>query len=641
MGHRVGGVPINKILDEQIPAGTTYYENPDFTGSTGTTQTAMSYTYIDDIHSSIAITSGSTTTTYYIHTPITNLNFYSLSNRWDSIAHRLFIQPNINIKGDATNPDEIVFEDGGRVNIVEKTTTNPTTGKPIDITFDKLDNTQWLWEGTAGDAHVAPSSVIPQTNYSIYTCFMDSAPMNLFYGRLTPTITINGGLDAETATTPVSDFDLNNPFEYRDITFVSALTNDTVGVKYYQYTLYNVVGNELDQNIQLIEVDQSEEIYSNDLQWKYRGLVNNEKYNIKLVIVDEYDKVFTDSETFEVNYGVGQSGNLDVSFDCEEGGNKISLMVPLTAISTDYLDKETVTEDNIVNNDYVSIPEGKILNYTNIDKEDFPPLDFLKDSSLLATFRITDTFARSIEAGSEKEVCSFSVTNEGIVDEYTLKISGYQRFYMDNDQLQDAGDILRFKLYKGSTQLTGCFVNGIGYTDYCDYSSLITRNLIIPDNLNYALQSATTNFILTSNITYNSGTPVYYDGGAMQDAELNHFYYLTIDSAEFQRGLYKVDNNKWVLENTKEFLFLEQASQLNTFTMTIPTGLKDGSDNYLWAETDGAATPQTTDWIDTSPAVDNINANILNTTWITLYLIINSSAETHPVIAQLTAKEVI
>lgn len=130
-------------------------------------------------------------------------NLYKVAtNRWDNTAKRLFIQPNINIKPDDTNPNEIVFGDGTRIDIAKQYWTNNDGDYPVkvDITFDQLDNTQWLLttdsEGKNESGQV-PSVVgnktppiIPQTDYKVYTDFMDSMPFNIFYARNTPDLKI-------------------------------------------------------------------------------------------------------------------------------------------------------------------------------------------------------------------------------------------------------------------------------------------------------------------------------------------------------------------------------------------------------------------------------------------------------------------
>lgn len=127
--------------------------------------------------------------------PIVYTSFRVLSNVWsseDSGIKRLFIQPNINILSDDTNPDEIVFENGARIDI--KKQTREINGEIVDITFNKLDNTQWMIEGTwelnhnQGYFGTIPEWPIPQTDYKIYTDFSDTTPYNIFYARKEPNI---------------------------------------------------------------------------------------------------------------------------------------------------------------------------------------------------------------------------------------------------------------------------------------------------------------------------------------------------------------------------------------------------------------------------------------------------------------------
>lgn len=139
--------------------------------------------------------------------PINNSSYFkSITNRWDANpngVHRLFIQPNINIKPDLTNPDEIIFDNGVRVNIPEQYKIN--NDKKIDLTFNKLDNTQWLLEDnteniagtsivTGEFAPVIPVNqsvpVVSQTDYIVYTSFADSMPNNIIYARTAPKITL-------------------------------------------------------------------------------------------------------------------------------------------------------------------------------------------------------------------------------------------------------------------------------------------------------------------------------------------------------------------------------------------------------------------------------------------------------------------
>ena len=76
---------------------------------------------------------------------VDSTNFKVITNCWDNNLKQLFIQPNINIKTDETNPNEIVFDnDGVRLDIVKRESSSVIPRKITDITFNKLDNTQWL-----------------------------------------------------------------------------------------------------------------------------------------------------------------------------------------------------------------------------------------------------------------------------------------------------------------------------------------------------------------------------------------------------------------------------------------------------------------------------------------------------------------
>ncbi len=100
-----------------------------------------------------------------------------------------FIQPNINIKTDETNPPEILFENGARLALVKKTSNTVVPNKITDITFDKLDNTQWVvkYGEKANDIAI---NISPKTKYTVYTDFMDSMPNAVFYARRAPIMTI-------------------------------------------------------------------------------------------------------------------------------------------------------------------------------------------------------------------------------------------------------------------------------------------------------------------------------------------------------------------------------------------------------------------------------------------------------------------
>jgi hypothetical protein len=267
----------------------------------------------------------------------------------------LFIQPNTNIKSDETNPNEIVFANGTRIDIEKQYWKNE--GVEVDITFDKLDNTQWLLttdsEGlnesgktpkvaVDGAANIASTTyttnenefggitydiegtvpILPQTDYKIYTDFMDSMPYNIFYARKTPDLSIFyrdlNRQDEEFRAFDGGAIDLRN-IEFN--TLYNALNGQAV--KYYHYYLYAYK----DYAFQLIA--ESADLYSSDLIWAYRGFSRNTKYKIRIVVVDEYGKEFSHDQAFNVVYNTEKtSAPLKVEFDCDKKAIKITTSFP-------------------------------------------------------------------------------------------------------------------------------------------------------------------------------------------------------------------------------------------------------------------------------------------------------------------------
>ena len=231
-------------------------------------------------------------------TPIEDESFKVITNLWSDDTKQLFIQPNINIKSDETNPNEIVFDDAGqRVDIIKTTSSTIVPGKETDITFEKLDNTQWLLHYMTSVDNIVPP-IIPGSTYTVYTDFMDSAPYSVIYARDTPEITITfKNLNEEENYIQV-DNTTSRP--WRDISFKGTWTQaNRVQVKYYQFNLY-------DRNGDLI--GQSNEIYDSELTWFFRGFQTSDyetvpvQYTIELRIVDELDAEFIVQNSFSIFY---------------------------------------------------------------------------------------------------------------------------------------------------------------------------------------------------------------------------------------------------------------------------------------------------------------------------------------------------
>ena len=180
-------------------------------------------------------------------TGVTNDSFKIMTSYWNGDSdHQLFIQPNINIKSDKNNQDQIVYDNGVRLNINQKISDYDqyVVGKKSDITFNKLDNTQWLLKNNCtidaksnGDVQ---DIIVPQSNYTVFTDFMDSIPNGLFYARTTPTIKIKykDFRELEDENVNFVDIDSSVPAPWRDIAFIGEWSSeDNVEAKYYHYYL--------------------------------------------------------------------------------------------------------------------------------------------------------------------------------------------------------------------------------------------------------------------------------------------------------------------------------------------------------------------------------------------------------------------
>ncbi len=391
--------------------------------------------------------------------PIQNDTYYKvLTNLWNSNTKRLFIQPNINILPDPTNPDEIVFANGARVNIVQNTT--EVDNREIDITFNKLDNTQWLLEGNhltySGD--MGPN-IIAQTDYKVFTDFSDTSPYNLFYARKSPNIVLEFRnawekvlLGQYVNSTTFQDtegniytpsvlylyydvpndryyrYDLNNhvyqqttevwfpiqdnPTAYKDFREAEfrCLWEDSLGnemldpqIKSYQFSLFAYDNNDAMKTL----IAQSEEFYNITPHWTFRGLDgtttsvynrdNPHHYSVQIRIIDEYDKEYIVENGFYIYYVTDSSPMpISVNLNCDEQALDVEINSPAYATSIDSEGLITVySEDLNAAKGQMVIPAGKILNYAKLSTDDID-LTFPSTFSVFTQFQITDAFVSSI-----------------------------------------------------------------------------------------------------------------------------------------------------------------------------------------------------------------------------------------------------
>lgn len=414
--------------------------------------------------------------------------FKVYSNKWSNDTkdeNRIFIQPNINIKLDRTNYNEIVFDDGTRVDIIPNDEENDIDEDDI---FEKLDNTQWILKGDriglveeSGNLYKIDennniNNILPKTNYSIYTDFMDSSPYEIFYARKSPYLNIlftnynnpsnvlgiNEDEEMHYVTVDYRDILFRTPWIYQDG------STPLQGVKYYQYKLYDEDGD---------LIGQSEETYFTDfiddkfvLSWSFRGLETGDFYDfpryytIELVVIDEYGQNFYTNSRFGVYYDIQDDLILlKVNLDCEEKAISVETNTPIYVKSVNDENMLTVDENNI-EDDYLNIPKGKVLNYTTIvsEKEEIP-IVISENMSLLTKFQINGDFIDNIPYGEELEIIKFaskSYLNDGSnnfsIDEYRFTIGSFETFYIDNKtgKYMRNDNQFKFRWYKNNEVLT-------------------------------------------------------------------------------------------------------------------------------------------------------------------------------------------
>lgn len=331
-------------------------------------------------------------------TPITNPNFKIMTSYWNSEAdHQIFVQPNINIKSDALNPPQIVWENGVRLNIIQEISTlgQYVAGKKTDITFNKLDNTQWLLKGNCKIATQSTGDIqqiiVPQTDYTVYTDFMDSVPNAVLYARQAPTLGIKykdyRELDLENI--PYINIDQSVPAPWRDVAFLGMWNSvDNVEIKYYHYYLYSI-DNYNNETL----IAESDDIYDSSLEWNFKGFETNNFYKVRITIHDKYGKAYSEEDTFYIEYAVYSSVvPLANSLICDEQAIKLEVVSPVYVISTDRGSEKTITSNDVYLSSnskyyYADTTSGRVLNYTQVADANNTPIQIPEIFSFFTRFR--------------------------------------------------------------------------------------------------------------------------------------------------------------------------------------------------------------------------------------------------------------
>ena len=422
--------------------------------------------------------------------------FKVVNNRWDSSKKQLFIQPNVNIKTDITNPNEIVFDNNGaRVDINKTISTTVVPRKTTDTTFNPLDNSQWLLTSGTSPTSIIPS-VSPKSYYKVYSDFMDTFPFSVFYARTTPTrvLQFKNANEMVGVDNPFITVNNDTAINWRDVTFNTTWNQiEGVEVKYYHYYLYDTNGD---------LVIESDDIYNSIMEWTFRGLTSGtetqpEHYSIKIKIVDQYDKEFTNEASFLVYYEVEQGIiPLDVSLNCDEHGMLLVPQAPVYVLTKDDGNMPTVDSRDLNSiEDYLQIPAGEVLNYVCMDDAEQTPIVITPDFSYFTKFQLTADFLKNIKKNNEETILKIAHATDistGVAKdsvEYSLKIGGFETFYQDDNGVFHLNpNVGQIKLYKeNNITPIACFD---GKSSYDLFENDVDKKLKKPTKVKYALQDA-------------------------------------------------------------------------------------------------------------------------------------------------------
>lgn len=538
-----------------------------------------------------------------------------------------FIQPNINIKTDETNPPEILFENGARLALVKKTSDTVVPNKTTDITFDKLDNTQWVvkYGEKANDIAI---NISPKTKYTVYTDFMDSMPNAVFYARRAPIMTIQyRGVSDLTTTDDFEDVTISKVTGWRDIEFKTKW-DSTTEVKYYQYFLYDEDG-EL--------VTSSEELYNSELEWSFRGFESGivetapKTYFVAVKIVDEYDKEFmTDQAQFNVYYPV-EAGlvPLDVQYDCEEQGISVIAQAPVYVGSTDR-DGQTSIDSSNLNGGVLNIPTNRIANYEYVLGANKVPINITNTFNFYTQFQITYDFVKSIPDGGETTVLEVGhKSKDGTsIDVLSLRLGSGNSYYVDADgTIKLNNNLLNLKWYKNNV-LQSWMIKTNDPTAFNVKDENPYADITTPSKLQYALiANAKIKLAKQEDLT-----------SIPDNADLNKIWCYQGDDAINLYGIdwvpnyvYKYNQTKqsWEYYTDVQFIFAESLIQLpdgantyDTFGVEAESQLGDNNIGFGGNTSDDNET-----WVDSSSMVNDKNKTAFNSKWLDLYLKIDNEGE--------------
>lgn len=540
---------------------------------------------------------------------ITDSSFKVMTNYYSSGTKNLFIQPNINVKSDATNPNEIVFNNGVRVDITQN-----IDSKGKDITFNKLDNTQWI---VTVPSSTSSFPVIPKTKYKIYSDFMDSMPENIFYAKKSPIIQMQYKNYNITEEKYIDISEIPTEYKsFRDIGFKTLwISEQNVLVKNYQYLLYDV-------NMNLIS--ESDIIYDNELEWHFRGLdtSRNEnvpnQYFIKIIIEDEFGKIYEKQNTFYIFYNINEAITpLVVNLNCNQTSFDIEFTTPIYVETSDALGKKTVEVGNVdFRNGYLNIPLNNVANYSKVIAEEELYVDIPEEFSYITCFQLSKDLIYSIPSSGDNSILLLRIghkNNLNTIDYYSLKLGSFEKLYFYEQDgtitVKENPNQFKLQLFKnGETEPLQCFEG----ENYYDLSEQVEgKDLIKSSKINFALQDNSENI-------YEKVSTLPSIGESNKKYILTEDY--TIGITSYSKGIYTYTKSKWIKDLSVEYVFIDSLNTISSLSfddLNVPINCR-AEDNI------------TINYIDTnniyieSTNID-YNAEMISNKWIRVYLYIKNS----------------
>lgn len=233
----------------------------------------------------------------------------------NSNTNQIFIQPNVNFSSDNNvSPYLIIDSTESKLYFPYNSFLLNSNFDLKDITFEKLDNSQWLLNYTSSQKN----DLIPGLTYKIYTDWADSSPSNYFYARDIGEIELKyGELTTvnnikESGSFSVLDYNYlkENLYKFNEIQvgdnyvisgmniyLLADIKNIKSQIKKYRYKIYNA-------DMELLW--DSTDIWDNIMEYEIKGISPNKIYYLTFECEDEYGYEYFYENSFYSQYDINK-----------------------------------------------------------------------------------------------------------------------------------------------------------------------------------------------------------------------------------------------------------------------------------------------------------------------------------------------